>query len=134
MSAKTATLSRPRTLICACCGNSTRGRQWWNRDHGYGICGKCADWQATRENATFMRSCYGERGVHYAIPTEPEPQQLPAFRVHLSDGDSYVTSMAIGITINEARAYFIGQTNFADLAETIKRTVVDVTQVAGGAA
>lgn len=32
---------------------------------------------------------------------------LPTYRVHLSDGTSYITSMARGITLEDARAYFV---------------------------
>lgn len=34
---------------------------------------------------------------------------LSAYRVYLSDGTSYATDMAAGITLAEARAYFVGQ-------------------------
>lgn len=56
--------------------------------------------------------------------TYPPPT---AYRVHLSDGSSYVTNMAAGVTLAEARAYFLGSTQYLDLAETIKVRVVDVT-------
>src|SRR5690554_239123 len=29
-------------LRCACCGDMTRGRQWHNRDKGFGLCPRCA--------------------------------------------------------------------------------------------
>lgn len=58
---------KPRRLTCCCCGESTIGRQWWDRDTGYGICNRCADQQAVREDAETMRSYYGERGRHYAV-------------------------------------------------------------------
>ncbi len=38
-----------------------------------------------------------------------EEGTLPAYRVHLSDGSNYVISMAAGITLEDARAYFIGK-------------------------
>lgn len=60
-----------RRLVCCCCGASTRGRQWWNRDTGYGICDGCAESQARTTGPETMRSCYGERGVHYLIPPTP---------------------------------------------------------------
>lgn len=60
-----------RRLTCCCCGDSLRGRQWWNRDIGYGICTRCADEQAAREDAETMRSYYGIRGRHYAIEQPP---------------------------------------------------------------
>lgn len=69
-----AALERIRNLTCCCCGNSTRGRQWWNRDTGYGLCEPCADKIATdrpfgREpiSAEEMRDLYGVRGVHYCV-------------------------------------------------------------------
>lgn len=33
---------------------------------------------------------------------------MPAFKIYLADGTSYVTSMAKGITLAEATAYFKG--------------------------
>ncbi len=33
---------------------------------------------------------------------------LPAYRVYYEDGSSYVTSMANGITLQDARKYFVG--------------------------
>jgi len=56
-----------RSLACCVCGERCRGRQWWNRDTGWGICVSCADWCAAREPADEHRENYGERGVHYAI-------------------------------------------------------------------
>lgn len=35
---------------------------------------------------------------------------MPAFRISLVDGTSYVTSMAVGVTLAMAKAYFLGQT------------------------
>jgi biotin synthase-like enzyme len=35
--------------------------------------------------------------------------ELPAYRIFLSDGTNYVTSMAKGITLADARAYFLGE-------------------------
>lgn len=34
---------------------------------------------------------------------------IPAFRIHLADGTSYVTSMAVGVTLDMALAYFKGK-------------------------
>lgn len=56
-----------RTLTCCCCGEYTKGRQWWNRDQGFGLCDRCADWIGGRESAEEMLSCYGVEGVHYKI-------------------------------------------------------------------
>lgn len=54
-------------LECCCCGQETRGRQWWNRDTGYGLCSKCADIIGKKEDAEEMKSCYGQSGVHYNV-------------------------------------------------------------------
>lgn len=34
---------------------------------------------------------------------------LTAYKVYLNDGSDYVTNMAEGITLDEAKKYFIGQ-------------------------
>jgi hypothetical protein len=54
-------------LNCCCCGERTLGRQWWNRDTGFGLCPKCADRISKSEDQETMKSCYGEKGVHYYI-------------------------------------------------------------------
>jgi hypothetical protein len=61
-----------KRLICACCGASAMGRQWWNRDTGFGLCKKCADWIPAKYNmdAEGMRLSYGVRGVHYDCAEE----------------------------------------------------------------
>lgn len=58
------------SLTCACCGNGTVGRQWHNRDTGYGLCPKCAEWMrgARDYSKDGMRSSYGAEGVHYNVP------------------------------------------------------------------
>jgi NMD protein affecting ribosome stability and mRNA decay len=59
-----------RTLICSCCGQYTEGRQWWNRDNGYGLCDTCADIISRKEDEETMQSCYGKQGIHYSIKQE----------------------------------------------------------------
>ncbi len=61
------TLTKIRRLECCVCGASTRGRQWWNRDTGFGICPPCVKWVSEREQPADMRSLYGEAGVHYDV-------------------------------------------------------------------
>lgn len=61
------------TLTCHCCLAETRGRQWWNRDTGFGTCPKCGEWLISRgEDAEFLT---GQRGTHWDIkeipPTAP---------------------------------------------------------------
>jgi hypothetical protein len=54
------------TLTCSCCGSSHLGRQWHNRDAGYGICVKCADWlQDKGESPETMKQNYGSNGIHW---------------------------------------------------------------------
>ncbi len=75
MSEKTV---KPRDLVCCCCGVYTKGRQWHNRDNGYGICPVCAGEQIIEEGAETMQSYYGRKGYHYDI-IEPEatPSEEP---------------------------------------------------------
>ena len=56
-----------RYLTCACCGSETRGRQWWNRDTGYGLCLNCIKLVSSKISAEEMKSCYGYDGVNYNI-------------------------------------------------------------------
>jgi hypothetical protein len=63
-------LSRPKRLQCCVCGESTIGRQWWNRDTGFGICSGCAESEAARVPAEEMTDCYGMAGVHYNVNGE----------------------------------------------------------------
>jgi hypothetical protein len=64
-----------RYLTCSCCGEGTRGRQWHNRDTGYGLCPSCAVRLAAlphighEDTAAYMRDCYGIAGVHYFTVT-----------------------------------------------------------------
>jgi len=52
---------------------------------------------------------------------------LPAYRVIYEDGDSYVTSMAKGITLDEAKKYFIGQS--FEQGDGSQRQVVNVEEL-----
>ena len=57
-----------KALTCACCGESTRGRQWWNRDTGFGVCAKCVAWQVSRgTDIAEIRDLYGDRGTHWGL-------------------------------------------------------------------
>lgn len=57
---------------------------------------------------------------------------LSAFRVAYDDGSTQDTNMAAGITLEEARAYFVGQR--FEATETTFRTAVSVELLEGGAA
>ena len=58
-----------KTLTCAVCGAETKGRQWANRDNGYGICDKCVDTvEAPPEFETkedYLYFNFGKKGFHY---------------------------------------------------------------------
>lgn len=58
-----------KTLFCSCCGAWTKGRQWHNRDIGYGLCGECANRLKDKEE---MERCYGKEGYHYFLNREVE--------------------------------------------------------------
>lgn len=84
LTAYIARQAQPRWLRCGCCGEDTWGRQWSNRDHGYGMCERCGNWHRERygegsiltvrhfplaSTATHMA---GIRGVHWGdIPNAP---------------------------------------------------------------
>ena len=62
-------ISPVKRLTCSCCGASTIGRQWHNRDTGYGLCESCAKWITGRGTGPLeMQQLYGDEGYHY--PTE----------------------------------------------------------------
>lgn len=48
---------------------------------------------------------------------------LPAYKITLANESSYVTSMAKGITLEAARAYFLGQELVQDDETTMLRVV-----------
>lgn len=60
-------LGRILTLDCCCCGCGARGRQWHNRDDGYGLCPGCIDYCARGETIESFERCYGLRGVHFDV-------------------------------------------------------------------
>lgn len=57
-----------RRMLCSCCGAEARGRQWHNRDTGYGLCTNCIDFCHRKETPESFRSLYGDRGVHFDVP------------------------------------------------------------------
>lgn len=56
-----------RTLLCACCGGWTRGRQWWNQDVGFGLCPRCGEWIGGRMGEAYVTEVYGNRGEHWDV-------------------------------------------------------------------
>lgn len=63
---------RAETLICACCGAYTLGRQWFNQDKGYGLCPKCITLCSRGQTDQEVQSTYGVRGVHYDLDYRPD--------------------------------------------------------------
>lgn len=61
---------RPKGLCCAVCGCPSKGRQWWNRDTGYGVCRKCYLEEVERNGEEYARQCYGYPGVHHSLGDE----------------------------------------------------------------
>lgn len=60
-----------KSLICCCCGRGTRGKQWWNRDTGFGLCDDCIDYVgASNIDPGQKHSYYGIRGIHWDIKTK----------------------------------------------------------------
>lgn len=60
-------LMRPRSLLCCCCGQKTWGRQWFNRDTGYGLCVNCIEYCSRDTTPEQFQSRYGVRGVHFDV-------------------------------------------------------------------
>lgn len=56
-----------KTLICCCCGELTPGRQWWNRDTGYGHCNACTERYDMNTKLGETNECFGRKGYHYYI-------------------------------------------------------------------
>lgn len=54
-------------LECNCCGNGTTGKQWWNRDTGYGICTPCGEEQEKRYGLAYVEDLNGKKGVNWGI-------------------------------------------------------------------
>ena len=55
------------TLTCSCCGKAAKGRQWWNRDRGYGLCKGCIEFASKDLTKEERISYYGYNGVHYNL-------------------------------------------------------------------
>jgi hypothetical protein len=57
-------------LECCCCGSGTYGRQWWNRDTGYGLCPGCFEMNGVADVAHGQEArSFGVRGVHWDVPS-----------------------------------------------------------------
>lgn len=55
---------------------------------------------------------------------------LPAYRITYTNGQQIVTSMAAGVTLEEAKAYYIGhEFNLGEVDQDNMQTAVAVEQV-----
>ena len=64
----TQNLNKPiKCLICCCCGETTKGRQWFNRDTGYGLCPKCAIFIEQKDGIEEVTQLAGVKGIHYNL-------------------------------------------------------------------
>jgi hypothetical protein len=55
-----------RILECNCCGDQTRGRQWWNRDTGFSMCVPCIAFVRKQGmSEADILNCYGVEGIHW---------------------------------------------------------------------
>lgn len=66
-----------KTLICACCGGYTKGRQWWNQDAGFGLCPKCGEWIIGRMGEPYVSGAYGNRGKYWDVKEKSNASNLP---------------------------------------------------------
>ena len=55
-----------RHLTCCCCGGALQGRQWWNRDTGFGLCNNCISFVGIKVDENYAQN-YGYRGIHWGI-------------------------------------------------------------------
>lgn len=80
-------MTRPRSLACACCGETAIGRQWWNRDTGFRLCAACVPLILRQEGEGALRQSYGIPGVHYAVELTPsaEPGELVTWKTIAGD-------------------------------------------------
>ena len=84
-SRRAARLQPIRFLTCCCCGGETRGRQWWNRDTGFGLCANCIPLCAKNETPEEFERCYGIRSVHFDLSPvcDPIPQLVKDLRANI---------------------------------------------------
>lgn len=62
-------LGKPRRMQCCVCGLGCQGRQWSNRDDGYGLCSACAvTLPKEGTSPAEMENLYGKVGIHYFLP------------------------------------------------------------------
>lgn len=55
-----------RWMTCTCCGETYRGRQWWNQDCGFGL-GDCCVKYCGVDPSGGESETYGVPGIHFLI-------------------------------------------------------------------
>ena len=61
-----------KRLYCCCCGERTPGRQWYNRDTGYGLCDDCIKrCKVAHLERGDISNDYGIRGIHWDVSSNP---------------------------------------------------------------
>ena len=66
--------NRPiKWLRCTCCGESYRGRQWWNQDCGYGLGDCCVEYCGADPAPGAYSDCYWVSGIHFLIAGDSAP-------------------------------------------------------------
>jgi hypothetical protein len=56
-------------LTCCCCGGDAPAyQQWWNRDKGYGLCGRCATTIKARKDSNFVFDAIGHELANMTNP------------------------------------------------------------------
>ena len=53
------------SLICACCGTSCQGRQFYNQDKGFGLCPDCSDMLVDDDGLEQTEQDYGKKGIYW---------------------------------------------------------------------
>ena len=101
-------------LICCCCGGAAPALlQWWNRDTGFALCGRCAARCHRAEPAEFAK-CYGVDGLHWfshACPYCAEPGTYVRTR-YFSDGTTRELALYFMCGNEQCRAhrlYYVGR-------------------------
>lgn len=64
---KGTTNTKIKTLTCNCCGNYTKGRQWFNRDTGYGLCLRCGEEQEIKYSKEIVQDWAGIKGINWGV-------------------------------------------------------------------
>jgi len=66
--------NRPiKWMQCTCCGESYRGRQWWNQDCGYGLGDYCVEYCGADTALGAYSDRYGVSGIHFLIAGDSAP-------------------------------------------------------------